>query len=547
MDAISATSLLERGRAAYAQRHWADAFDSLQQADAQAQLGRDDLERMVWSAGMLDRDSDIFATFERLYRANVEAGCDDQAAYWAFFYAFRLLALGEPGHASAWQQRAHRHAERHGGECATRGYLHLATIRKLLAAGHLEEAATLASEAIAVGERCSEPDLVAFAKCQRGRALARLGRVAEGVAQLDEAMLLVVDGRLHSPIMTGLVYCNLIETCRQVFVLGRSREWTTALSEWCGTQPQSVQFHGRCMVHRAELLEIDGAWSEAVDEAQRAIEQSTRAVAGDTRSSALYQQAEIRRLRGEHDAAEQDYRAASQLGLDPQPGLALLRLAQGHTDQAAAALRRALATLHEPLARARLLPACVEVLLAAGAHDEAVRACVELEGIATRYDTDVLRAIAAQARGDVELGRGDGAAAIAPLRAAFAIWRRVGAPYIEARLRVRIGEACSLLGDSDGATLERDAARLAFERLGARPEFVRLGAPAHRDSPDRGLTTRELQVLGLVAAGQTNKAIARSLQLSDKTIDRHLSNIFDKLGVSSRAAATAYAYQHRLL
>ncbi|MET3523061.1 helix-turn-helix transcriptional regulator [Mesorhizobium sp. M4B.F.Ca.ET.215.01.1.1] len=542
-----AASLLEKARHAYAQRAWADAFALLQATDAIAPLGPDDLERQLWSAAMLDRDQDSQVAGDRLFEAYVEAGRYDRAAYWAFFRGFRLLALGEEGHATACIQQAQRLADGFGRECAAHGYLILLAAQKELMTGNDPAAAPLASQALAIGERCCDIDLVAFARCYLGRALVRQGRIDEGIASLDEAMLPAVDGKL-SPIVTGLIYCNLIAACRQVYALDRSREWTEALSNWCGTQPQLVQFNGVCLLHRAEIMELNGAWQDAIAEARRATTSLAHTTASEAAAGAAYQEAEIHRLRGEFAAAEDLYRTASRLGLEPQPGMALLRLAQGRAEQAAATLRRVLATTKAPLGRARLLPALVEIMIAAGAIEEARDACQELEAIASRFATDILAAMASQARGEIDLHEGSAATALGHFRAALTTWQRAGAPYLEARLRVLAGQACRMLGDEDGTELEFDAARTVFAGLGAAPDLARVAALTRPTSlPSHGLTRREIEVLGLVATGKTNRTIATDLGLSEKTVDRHLSNIFDKLAVNSRAAATAYGFQNGLL
>lgn len=547
MDADPAP-VLARARDAYAQRSWADALGLLLGADALAPLDVPDLERLAWSAGMLDRDAELLAACERLFDACLQRGDEDRAAYWAFFHGFRLLALGEAGRASAWMQRARHLVDQGGRECAVAGYLLIPSIHRQLAAGEHAEAAEAAARALAIAERCGEVDLAAFARCLLGRARVRQGRVDEGIPLLDEAMLVAVGGRL-TPIITGLVYCHLIDTCRQVFAVDRAREWTDALSRWCGAQPQLVQFNGVCLLHRAELFELHGQWQASLAEAQRATRSLARANAAQTEAGAAYQEAEIHRLRGEFDLADERYRSAGRLGLEPQPGMALLRLAQGRSDQAVAALRRLLAVTADPLKRARLLPAWVEISIAAGAPEPAREACAELERTAGEFATEVLSAMALQARGELELSEGDAASALPRLHAALQLWRRADAPYIEARLRLRIGQACRALGDDEGAQMEFDAARAAFESLGALPDLARLpspGAAAQRSLHDR-LTARELEVLRLVAAGHSNKRIAIALGLSGKTVDRHLSNIFDKLGVSSRAAATAFAFRHDLV
>jgi DNA-binding CsgD family transcriptional regulator len=296
-------------------------------------------------------------------------------------------------------------------------------------------------------------------------------------------------------------------------------------------------------------MQLRGAWQEAIEEARRASERS-RGVNQQTAAAALYQQAEVHRLRGEFAAAEEAYKSASQSGLEPQPGLALLRLAQGRTDAAVAAIRRAVSATADRLQRTKLLPAQIEIMLAANDLQEANGACRELEEIAASFDAGgVLGAMAAHARGAVELAEGDACAALGSLRYAFEVWQQIEAPYVGARVRVLIGLACRALGDDDGGGLELDAARAVFAQLGAAPDLACIdsltrGVPSGRP---HGLTRREHQVLRLVAAGKTNKAIAAELFLSEKTVDRHVSNIFTKLDVPSRAAATAYAYEHKLI
>jgi ATP/maltotriose-dependent transcriptional regulator MalT len=307
------------------------------------------------------------------------------------------------------------------------------------------------------------------------------------------------------------------------------------------------------MRHRAELLQLGGSWSEAIAEAQRASERVATKAEWKTAADAYYQQGEVHRLRGDFPAAERDYRSASERGREAQPGMALLRLAQGRPADAVAAIRGALSASshlsHDRMERARLLPAAVDIALAAGDLDDARGACRELEQIAADFGTEVLGAMAEHARGAVELAGGDAAAALGPLRRAFRVWHEAGAPYIAARLRVLIARACRALGDRDTATLELDLARDVFERLGAAPDLAALAADDPRAVTARsdGLSPRELEVLRLVATGKTNKDIAKQLFLSEKTVDRHVSNIFTKVNVASRAAATAYAYQRGLV
>jgi DNA-binding CsgD family transcriptional regulator len=368
------------------------------------------------------------------------------------------------------------------------------------------------------------------------------------MALLDEAMVSVVAGEV-SPVVAGLVYCGVIDVCQEVAELRRAREWTQALTAWCDSRPGMLTFTGQCLVHRAELLRLGGSWAEAVEAARRAAERLAEADDEQAVGGARYQQAEAHRVLGELEAAEDAYRRAARGGHEPQPGLALLRLAQGRTDAAEAAVRRALGETSDRLVRARLLPAAVEVLLAAGDPGAAGEAAAELAGIAAAYRTQALLAAAGHAQGAVLLATGDPGAAVPALRAAWRAWRELETPYEAARARLLLGLACRALGDEDAAAMEVDAARAVLARLGAAPDLERLERRARPDADAgaAGLTERELEVLRLLAAGKTNAAICSALHLAAKTVDRHVSNIYAKLGVSSRAAATAYAYQHQLV
>lgn len=539
---------LERGRSAHARRAWEDAYAAFSLADRAAPLAAADLERFAWSANLSGRTEEFLKLLERLYNTLLEEGEDVRAARAAFWIAFRLFSLREPGRASGWIARSRRLIERSGKECVEQGYLFLPVAHRSLAAGDWKAAGDAATSAAAIGERFADRDLTAFARNLQGRALMRLGRIKEGMALIDEAMVAVTSGEL-SPIITGLIYCIAIAGCHQVYALDRAREWTSALAGWCEEQPQLVPFTSACLVHRAEIQQLAGAWPEAIEQARRVSERPPQASSDpDASGDAFYQEAEIHRLRGDVSAAENAYRSASQAGREPQPGLALLRLTQGRGDAASSGIRRALDATSDPLQRARLLPAAVEILLAADKTEDAQRACQELEAIAARFETDILAAMAAHARGAVLLAQGEAAKALGPLRRAFAAWQEAGIPYVAARVRVLVAHACRALGDGDGATLELEAAGAIFARLGAAPELARVDSwPVEAKRPSHRLTSRELEVLRLVAAGKTNKAIARQLFLSEKTIDRHVSNIFAKVHVSTRAAATAFAYENKLV
>jgi DNA-binding CsgD family transcriptional regulator len=374
-----------------------------------------------------------------------------------------------------------------------------------------------------------------------------MGRIPEGIAVLDEVMVGVTGGETSATV-TGLVYCGVIAACMETFDPRRAKEWTVALNHWCDAQPDLVPFRGQCMVHRAQIMQIQGAWPDALEALRQAHQRFTdtrHPAAGD----ALYEQAEVHRWRGDLDSAEQAYRQAAGLGRDPQPGLALLRLAQGQLDAASAGIRRALDETTVRFRRPRLLSAAVEIALEGADVDAARVAAEELAQLGADRDVPLLNAMAAQAGGLVRLAEGDARTALSAARRAWSLWQELDVPYEAARARVVVAMACRALGDEDAARMELDAARQVFERLSAGPDLARVEAltGAARSRAGCGLTAREVEVLQLVATGKTNRVIATELFLSEKTVARHLSNIFTKLGVSSRAAATAYAYQHDLV
>ena len=536
---------LEHGRECYGRRAWGEAYHALQSADEATPLQAGDLERLATAACLSGREAEFLRILERQYRVYDDSGDQVRAARCAFWLALTFLSRGETGQSNAWTSRGQRLIEDH--DCAERGYLALAVAEQQLRQGHADAAAATASQAVAIGESFGDADLMAAARHVQGRALIDQGHVIAGLKRLDETMLAVVAGELF-PIMTGLLYCSVIDSCRQVYALGRAREWTSAFSRVCDQQPEMVAFSWSCMVHRAEIMQLQGAWPDAMTEACRACERAQRAERRPP-GAALYQQAEIHRLRGEFAKAEDAYHAANERGCEPQPGLALLRLAQGRIDAACAAIRRLTSATSDRLRRAKLLPAHLEIMLSMGDVEEARVARDELRELAHAFDSDVLRAVVAQADGAIAVAEGHAQAALDPLRYAFEQWQRLEAPYEAARVRVLVGQACRALGDEEAAALEHKAARSEFERLGAQPELVRLDAPNMPGQPTPGhpLTARELQVLRLISSGRTNKEIASQLCVSERTIDRHVSNILSKLDVPSRAAAAVHAVHHKFL
>ncbi|MDN5917715.1 MAG: response regulator transcription factor [Pseudonocardia sp.] len=545
--------LRDRGREAFHRRVWTEAYERLTAADRSSPLEPADLELVATAAYLIGRDEAGAELLTRAYRELLSRDDPVRAARCAFWLAFHLLGSGEPARAGGWAARARRLLDDGRHDCVERGYLLYPVAMSAIFGGDNATACATFGQAADIGDRFGEPDLVTMARTGQGRALIRLGEPAQGMALLDEAMVAVTAGEV-SAIVAGDTYCTVIEGCQETFDLRRAQEWTAALARWCADQPDLDRFRGQCLVHRAEIMALHGAWSDAMDEAQRSCDRFLRGPGHPAVGEAFYQLAELWRLRGENATAEQLYREANQVGREPQPGLALLRLAQGDVGAAQAVIRRVTDEARDRASRAVLLPAYVEIMLAAGDLAAARLGAEELSQIAADLDAPLLRAVAAHATGAVLLGEGDGRAALKALRRGWKVWHELDAPYGAARSRVLLGLVCRELGDQDGAAMELDAARSAFEQLGAVPDVVRVETLA-RTAATRAagaraagtLTARELQVLRLVATGMANRAMAAELFLSEKTVARHLSNIFTKLDVSSRSAATAYAYEHGLV
>jgi DNA-binding NarL/FixJ family response regulator len=521
----------------------------LRSADDTDPLDPEDRERLAVAAYMLGRDEEYVHGLERAHRAHLEGGRTAPAVRCAFWIGLNLLTQGELGPARGWFARGQRLLDDKGADCVERGYLVLPEVIEHVVQGDAQAAYDSAAEAAAIAARFGDRDLLALAVHEQGHALIRLGRVEEGLRLLDETMVSVTAGEL-SPVATGIVYCNTIAFCQSTFDVRRAREWTRHLSTWCDEQPDMVAHTGVCLVHRAEIMGLQGDWPDALDEARRAAERfAARAAQQSSRGRALYVEGDLHRLQGRLDDAEAAYRSASLHGYEPQPGLALLRLEQGKAQSAAAGIRRALEENRRRPDRVSLLPAFVEIMVAAGELDAADEACAELGEIARTQRSEAIGAMSARARGELALARGDPREALVGLREAARAWQALDAPYEAARARELVGRACRALGDEDAASLELDAAHESFVRLGAVREAASVDALARaRAALDvHGLTARELEVLRRVASGETNKAIAAQLVLSERTVDRHVSNIFGKLRVTSRAAATAYAYEHGLV
>lgn len=535
-------AILRAARAAYAQAAWADATDLFLKADARAPLGPDDLDALVWAAAVAARDREMLAALERLYAHHEAAGDHEECARAAFWSGLRNMMIGEVSLGGGWLQRAETHAERTAPDSVQRGYLLLPKVLMHRGKGALDEAICCADRAISAGQTAGEFDLVALAGSLKGGILFSLGRIEEGYGPIDETMLLAKAERL-SPIVTGIVYCEIVSACCRVQEMVRAREWTDVLNAWCHRNPQARAFNGVCQVHRAEVLQLEGNWTEAYAEAERAGEGLQGTTEQTAMATAAYRRGEIHRLRGAFAEADADYRRADEIGIDPQPGLALLRLAEGRKEEAAAMIRRAIENAVDMPKRAALLPAGVEILAAAGALEDAGGLCTEMAGIAEVFGTEILARVSDHCQGTLTLARGDPGTALPALDRARRYWSTFGAPYLDARLRLDIASGHLALGERERAGAELEAAEKLLETLGAAPDLCRLRAlrgerPAGGAT---GLTPRECEVLGRMAEGLTNRQIAHELGLSPKTVNRHVENIFNKLGVASRAAAVATA------
>lgn len=538
-------SAVSRAREAFERRAWEQACVDFSQAERDGPLEPADLDRYASAAYLSGRDAEGARLRSRAHKEHLDRGNAEAAVRSAFWLAIQLVDAGDMSQAGGWLARAHRLIEERNLDCAEQGYLLIAASLQSLGSGDAGAAYATFGQAEKIGERFGDPDLVSMARLGRGQSLTHLGEVSEGMALLDEVMVTVTSGEL-SVIPAGMLYCAVIEACFEVLDIRRAREWTEALSRWCDAQPDLVAYRGQCLARRAEVLQLQGDWPEAEAEARRALE----LLAGRPSAGlALYVQAELHRLRGEFSDAERVFRETHAAGRMPHPGLARLRLAQDQVAEAQSGLETVMQEAHDLIVRLQLLSAYVEVLLAAGEIDAAQQAAAELSGLAAELSAPFVEAVSRGTEGAVLLAAGEHKAALSRVREALELWQEIAVPYEAARTRVLLGRACELLGDRDGAHLEMDAARATFRRLGAAPDLAGIEAMAldeHGALPG-GLTEREAEVLRLVAAGKSNRAIAGELFLSQKTVARHLSNIFTKLGVSSRSAATAFAYEHQLV
>lgn len=544
----STSEPLRLGREAFARQRWAEAYAQLSAADGEGLLEAEDLLSFALSSHLTGHEGEVEPALTRAHEQFLARGEIALAAQSAIWLGMSLHEALEPARAGGWLARAQRLIEEAGLDCVESGWLLLPRARQKLEQGDPVAARPLFEQARGIGQRFGDRDLVAMGSMGIGRCRVYGGEIRDGLALLDEVMT-AIEARELTANIAGIVYCAVIDICQEVLDVRRAQEWTTSMTRWCASQPELVPFRGVCEVHRAQILQLRGDWHGAFAVAEQIPATQAGRVGPRAIGPAWYRLGELHRLRGEFAEAENAYRQASRLGYPPEPGLAHMRLAQGQLQAAASNISRSLEEAHDRSRRSSLLPAYVEIMLGVGDIDAAQAGADELEILAADHEVPYLSACAACARGAVLLRRGEPRAALTALSEGCAGWQDLEAPYEAARTRELVGLACRALGDEDRARLELDAASWTYRRLGAATDLARvsaaLGTP--RATMAGGLSTREMEVLRLLAAGMTNRAIAADLVLSEKTVARHVSNIFTKLGLTSRSAATAYAYEHQLV
>jgi DNA-binding CsgD family transcriptional regulator len=536
---------LEQARTDFGRGEWTAAYDAWSTAGLSA-LSPGELYDFATVTELLGRHDECVAALQREFVLSEGSRDPARAVRCAFRLAMSTGSHGEPALAQGWTARAEELADELDDDAVEHGWIAYLRMFRAIMAGDMATAIAHAAVAVEIGRGHRDPDLTAMGLVGLGRVMLYVGQVPEGLARLDESMVRVIAGECY-PVIAGHVYCTAIEGCQEVSDFARMAEWTSALERWCAEQPGLLAFTGQCAVHRGQLLRQRGEWGRALDEFELAAARYREAGSPPAAALSAYEAGEVLRLRGDHAAAEKAYERAADAGFEPQPGLALLWLAKGERTAALAAIERLQAEPGGPVQRCRLLPAAIEVLLSDGQVDRARELANELNAIAEDFGCEPLKAAAAEASGAVELAGGDAGGALPYLRKAQQMWARADAPYERARARVLIGRALAAVGDHETSRRELEAARTTLRQLGARPaadQVDRLLAPASLPS---GLTAREAEVLRLVASGRSNAQIAADLVLSEKTVARHLSNIFTKLEVGSRTAATAYAFEHGLV
>lgn len=528
----------------FARGDWQAAYDEWSRTGPDG-LSAGELDRFSAAVELVGHHDELVGVLQRAFLAYRDAGDLHGAAGCAFRLSMNLGEHGEHALAGGWAARATELVEEIGEDCVERGWVTFLMMFQALGEGDLASARRLADDAHAVGRRFHDADLTAMSTCAQGRVSIMTGRFAEGLAQLDDAMVRVVAGEA-SPLIAGHVYCTAIEGAQEISDFGRVAEWTAALERWCVAQPGLLAFTGQCAVHRGQVMRLRGAWDDALREYARAAERYLELGTPGAIGLTAMETGDLLRLRGSLADADAAYQRAADLGVDPQPGLALLWLASGRAAAALAAIERLLSSPGGAVQRCRLLPAAVEVLLGSADVARARPLAEELSAQASSVGATALSAAAAQALGSVELAAGDASGALPYVRKAHQLWAQASAPYDAAVARLLVGRCLLALSDPSSAERELTAARVVFRQVGAVPMADLASSLLAPTSLPGGLTAREVEVLRLVASGRSNPQIAAELVLSEKTVARHLSNIFAKLDVGSRTAAAAYAFERGL-
>lgn len=533
-------SRIADARAACEQHRWGDAWRLFAEVPGTRDI--DDLDRFATAAYLIGRDEEGFDLWGRAHRACIAEGSIHRAAHFGARVGQALGFKGDLPRCRGWIDTVSHLLDEAGIDCVEQGYLEYGLgMMQLFEAGDVPGAHDRFERAGKTASRFADRELGTLTRIASGRMRIYLGDVVEGLAMLDEAMVSIEAGDL-SPVGAGDAYCTVIDACAELSDIVRCRTWTASMSRWCDGQQELVLYRGHCLIHSAEVLLELGRWQEGVGAARRACARLAGPVPSALGAAANLE-ADLLRLLGDDDGAESAYQRAGELGHDPQPGLALLRLAQGDTAGAAAMVHRALAETEMPPMRARLLEPYVEILLAVGEVAEARSAAEELRAIAGELASPTLAARAARAVGAVQLAEGNATSALQEVRRAFLAFRDLEAHHDALKARRLVAAACRAVGDEETADTEERTSAATLASFCAPPEV----ADATDGSAPDGLTRRELDVLRLVASGRTNRQIGESLFISEKTVATHVSHIFTKLGVTSRAAATAHAYDHGIV
>ncbi len=483
---------LALGRDALRRHAWQEAYELLSRADRETGLSGADLEALAEAAFFAPHGDEDTAVRERAFKVRLSEGDIVRAAYLALQLARQHGAQGRTSIAAAWARRGERLLEG-TAESYAHGYLALVRSDGARARGDLVAAIAFATEAVEIGNRASDDELRAWALASLGTLRVASGAAPDGLALLEEASIAAVNGELP-PVASGVICCTMIATCRDLTDYQRASEWIAATDRYCERESVSG-FPGACRIHRAEIVALGGAWERAEQELERANAELAPFSAASIQADGYYALGEVRRLEGNLAGAEDALRQAHSLGRSPHPALALVRLAEGKAQAAAVAMGAALAEeTWNTWARARLLPAQVEISVAVEDRVRARAAADELASIVAMFPTPALRGESHLSLGRILLAEGDPSGAARELRSAIALWREVGSPYQVARSRMLLSEALRTLGDDDDAE---------FEQQTARDEFARLGATLDLATAERTLRSRALDKSHLTSVRRT--------------------------------------------